>query len=426
VQRTKLHIDLSMFDHADGGLPRGAEGRIARFAGRIVSFANLLPPGEVHGSGIPCRRRPRRRPCPGRLEVVRGDVQADDIQWVCPICRDSGNITGWKNTRWDLTGDLQSGQIVSLYQHQAHRSSRESTGRALNVYQLDVELIGGPIILDRPVARRIRIGGDQTLHDLHELLRSAFDWRDDEPYDFMFGAPYEPDARRFTGGIDPGNECQGEMPETRAISLDSLELCQGQTFGYLFDFGEEWIHRVTVSTIVEGRGYVRARVVERQGTAPPQHPDPEDLWQEDMVWAEADDDYPMTGLYGPYIADEAPEPEMWLAMDELEQQLLVTEAHSSELPQKHPTPANTPLHALIHCLAETEIARGDSGAQHEVRSLVKRGLSRHEAIHNLGARLATASLSQVTRSPSTCSRANPQGQETPQPPDPQNRCLRAY
>lgn len=401
MAQRKMHIDLSSLDGPDGMLPAGAQGRMARFAGRIVSFANLLPPGEVHGSGLPCRRRPRRRPCRGRLEVGREAGPPDDVHWYCPACRDSGTITGWRSTRWDITPDLQSGQVVSLFQRQAQRASHPRPSCPVHLIELDAELIGGPVQIDHRVSRRVRISSDKSLHDLHDLLRQAFDWQEDEPYDFMFGAPYEAGAKRFTGGIDNSGDRDNEVSETRAVSLASLGLEPTHTFGYLFDFGEEWVHRLTVVAVSEVKSPIRSRVVGRKGTPPPQHPEPEDLWEEDLVWTEMDDDFPMTGLYGPYVAEETPDPEMWLAMDELEQQLLVGEAHSQSLPEEHALIESAPLHALVHCLAETQLAAADKTALLQLEKYLQQGISRHEAIHQLGEQLVRETLRRTSRAPTS-------------------------
>lgn len=334
----------------------------------------------------------------------RSEPPADEVHWFCPVCRDGGTIVGWREARWDLTKDLQSGQIVSLFQHRAHCSRQVVSDQAVTVLDLEAELIGGPIQLERPVSRRLRISADKTLHDLHELLRQAFGWTEDEPYDFMFGAPYEAGARRYTGGIDTSGDGEQDISETRSITLDGLRLARGQTFGYLFDFGEEWVHRLSVVGISETFRAVRPRVVERRGSPPPQHPDPEDLWEEDLVWTELDEDYPMTGLYGPYVAEETPDPEMWLAMDQLEQQLLVSEAHSQGLPQEHPGIDSAPLHALVHCLAETRLAQGDPALIAQLQSRLRERMSRHQAIHELGEQLVREALRTTTHGPSLTSR----------------------
>jgi hypothetical protein len=49
-----------------------------------------------------CRRRPRRRPCAGILEIAL-DEDLEGMLWGCPVCGDNGIIRGWQGTFWDLS-----------------------------------------------------------------------------------------------------------------------------------------------------------------------------------------------------------------------------------------------------------------------------------------------------------------------------------
>ena len=51
---------------------------------------------------LACRKRPVRRPCPGLLVVRRQDFPPL-IHWRCPACGESGQVTNWRRTWWDLT-----------------------------------------------------------------------------------------------------------------------------------------------------------------------------------------------------------------------------------------------------------------------------------------------------------------------------------
>lgn len=382
MAREPLNIDLAEL------VSRGSATRRIRFCGEMVSVASLLPVGEWHESPIRCRRRPDRRACGGKLRLLREEPD-DHIRWECPLCADRGRILNWHETRWDREPALRSGQVVSLLQVRAQRHGQRIARRPTRAYELLVELIGGPLDLDEIVARRVRIGGDKTLHDLHVLVRRSFDREEDEPYEFMFGAPYEIDARRFTGGLVAAPDDPEDTWETQLISLDTLELNESQVFGYLFDFGEEWVHRITVLSVSKETSYaIHARVVERMGSSPPQYPDIDELWDDDPLWSDVDDDYPLTGLYGPYVADDPPDPELWQAMEDLERLLLVAEAHAQLPPDtEHGEVDSMPLHAVVHYLAENALAHGSADAAASLKALMLAGHSRHQAIHQLGSHM---------------------------------------
>jgi hypothetical protein len=402
--------DISTFDLPDGRLPRGQNARKVRFLGEIVSAASLMAVGEFQVSSVGCRRRPQRRRCPGKIRLGR-DPDTDEIQWGCPACGDRGVITNWRETRWDLSLELKKGHIISLSEERARRAGRLTSPIPLRVYEFDVELIYAPVVLEERVCRQVRLSGDHSLHDLHRIIHLSYDRVDDEAYEFMFGPPYEPETQRFTGSSQDGEV--EEVPfEAKTVVLDSLGLKPGDSFGYLFDFSDEWIHRLTVSSVKELNGRrVAPQVTGRAGDSPPQLPTVEEAWDDDLFWNDVETTYPLTGLYGPYRAEEGVDPSDWLALDELERHLLVMEAHTHSMPPDH-HPVNTMLlHAVVHVIAESQLA--DLGPR-KARSVLKPLLEqedgcRHRAIHRLGEELVRNQLVTTPPTPARGKGRRPRG-----------------
>lgn len=85
------------------GLPvvGGPAGRFAAYLGSIVAAASQHPEEVPVPTGLPCRRRPGRRPCPGPVWVLRR--RDGIIEWRCEVCADDGLIHGWEDTPWDFT-----------------------------------------------------------------------------------------------------------------------------------------------------------------------------------------------------------------------------------------------------------------------------------------------------------------------------------
>jgi hypothetical protein len=82
---------------------------------------------------------------------------------------------------------------------------------------------------------------------------------------------------------------------------------------------------------------------------------------------------------------ETPDPRQWLALDEAERIDLVEDYHRDagiHLPDHT-------LHATIHVIVESQIARGDElPAERTLRRLMAEGLDRHDALHAIGMELA--------------------------------------
>jgi len=77
--------------------------RLAQHFGNIVRAATAGDErvGDWWTSALPCRRRPGRRPCPGRITIVRQQPPAP-IQWRCNVCADEGVISNWEGSPYDL------------------------------------------------------------------------------------------------------------------------------------------------------------------------------------------------------------------------------------------------------------------------------------------------------------------------------------
>jgi hypothetical protein len=82
-----------------------------------------------------------------------------------------------------------------------------------------------------------------------------------------------------------------------------------------------------------------------------------------------------------YNPEQSPEPEDWLATDEMNRQLLVEEYHRS----KRIKVPDDRLHACIHVIVENQLALEDQAPVRETLCrLISEGLSRHDAVHAIG------------------------------------------
>jgi hypothetical protein len=77
--------------------------RIRDFLGEIARAASVRESGNRSATAVRCRRSPGRKPCKGRIEVLRQDIPPV-VEWQCPVCEDAGVISGWRGTHWDLSG----------------------------------------------------------------------------------------------------------------------------------------------------------------------------------------------------------------------------------------------------------------------------------------------------------------------------------
>ena len=153
---------------------------------------------------------------------------------------------------------------------------------APRLYSMAVSIMSGPITekfaKKNPVIERtIEIRGDQTLDDLHNAIFAAFDRWEEHMYEFQFGKrPMDPKAPRYVRpnpfGDGWGHDDDGVAGETDSTTIESLGLKAGRSFGYWFDFGDDWWHQIDVEAIEDAvpKGKF-PRVTQKVGKSPPQY-----------------------------------------------------------------------------------------------------------------------------------------------------------
>ena len=150
-----------------------------------------------------------------------------------------------------------------------------------SVFVFKVTLVGA-----RSVWRRIAVRGNQTLNDLHEAIFQAFDRDDEHTYSFFFPRPGRKGQAALRGAqeythpfnaAEPGPFADKPLKSAGTTRLSALGLTAGRTFLYLFDFGDEWWHEITVeeTDAPDDKGQY-PRIIEKRGKSPPQYPDLEE------------------------------------------------------------------------------------------------------------------------------------------------------
>ncbi len=81
-----------------------------------------------------------------------------------------------------------------------------------------------------------------------------------------------------------------------------------------------------------------------------------------------------------YDPGKAPDPELWLSLDEDERAMLIEAFHRK---QRIKLP-NVKAHALFHVIIENQIAEGLDCVVRAMARLQTQGLSRHDSVHAIG------------------------------------------
>jgi Plasmid pRiA4b ORF-3-like protein len=113
--------------------------------------------------------------------------------------------------------------------------TQRSTTRV--VYQIKVTLKG----IKPPVWRRIQVGSETTLAQLHRMLQRVMGWEGYHLYRFAVGGLEYGDPRML-------EEMEGE--DARRVTLATLVRGEKDKFLYEYDFGDSWEHELLVEKIL--------------------------------------------------------------------------------------------------------------------------------------------------------------------------------
>lgn len=100
------------------------------------------------------------------------------------------------------------------------------------MYLLTIRLDG----IEAEIWRRFVVPGDITLDRLHDVIQIVMGWQDYHPHTFTIG------KKRYTE--NPESKEDGAREDL--YRLVDLIKQKGRTFGYEYDFGDDWQHTITI------------------------------------------------------------------------------------------------------------------------------------------------------------------------------------
>lgn len=117
--------------------------------------------------------------------------------------------------------------------------------------------------------RSLLLSGEHTMEQFHELILRAYNFSDEHLYSFFM------DGKKWSHKsiVSP---LDGEgMGIANKVRIGDLGLSKGQSFTYLYDYGDEWMFTITVEQIEEEASELsgRPRIQRKVGEAPDQYND---------------------------------------------------------------------------------------------------------------------------------------------------------
>jgi hypothetical protein len=129
-------------------------------------------------------------------------------------------------------------------------------------FQFKVQLLN---ISDPPVWRRLLVPGQFTFFRFHKIIQIAFGWENAHLFQFS------PKGYQSSPIIAIPNPQWDEEPvqDCKKVKLRQIFTSPGQTFTYLYDFGDDWNHQILLEETSEAK-ILRADCVAGKGACPPE------------------------------------------------------------------------------------------------------------------------------------------------------------
>ena len=150
----------------------------------------------------------------------------------------------------------------------------------MRVYEFRVSIIGIPKLY-----RIIEASENCTFDDLHETIFDAFNRYDPHLYSFFITkkdtkslhSVYEAPEITHPQNVE---DVFGFVTKKKFIAktrIGEVGLNEKDVFHYLFDFGDDWWHRIRVQSIKETNLSKKSiKIIKSVGESPPQYPDYDD------------------------------------------------------------------------------------------------------------------------------------------------------
>lgn len=161
-----------------------------------------------------------------------------------------------QNDPWQLLDRLQQvGRQLAEPAGPQAPSRRRPRRSDVVTYRVRVDLVG----TKPPLWRRLELASDMLLDELHEVLQAAFGWTDSHLHRFGSGPGiYAFGTEQY---LCPFEVEEGEpgVPE-QDVRLDEVLVEAGDTLLYLYDFGDDWEHRIKLEAVTPREGSARRAV----------------------------------------------------------------------------------------------------------------------------------------------------------------------
>lgn len=161
----------------------------------------------------------------------------------------------------DLYSEMANVRVNSLKAYFGILTSTKSE----NTFQFKIQLKN----ISKPtVWRRLLMPADATFKDFHDAIQIAFGWENSHLFAFS------PDGYQSSPQIelesDDDSFSNYEKLNAETLTLDEIFTHEKQTYSYIYDFGDDWDHKITLEKIIPDQKTSIPKIIKAQGACPPE------------------------------------------------------------------------------------------------------------------------------------------------------------
>ncbi len=158
-----------------------------------------------------------------------------------------------------------------------NEEARTIISKPTEIYQIRIDLIRmGLDEIEEEVSRIVEIEDKKTLYDLHMNIQNLFDWDNDHMFSFYLGEKLYDISNAYSANPLGEHIFSGYGKQSKPADdyqLRDLGMSTGFSFWYLFDYGDELVHKVSIEKIREMKPEESGfpKLIDRKGKVPPQY-----------------------------------------------------------------------------------------------------------------------------------------------------------
>jgi hypothetical protein len=147
-----------------------------------------------------------------------------------------------KEQQLQLNQVLNKDYLTSAISEKTKAKKAARAQKSITLYQLKIALKG----IRPPIWRRVVVPSHITFAQLHDVIQTVMGWEDYHLYEFeiddiLIDIPDEEYGFSFVG--------RREKHDARKEKLEKFVTEEGEKFTYTYDFGDHWVHTITLEKI---------------------------------------------------------------------------------------------------------------------------------------------------------------------------------